>query len=47
MFYQFELMMAGIILLSAMTVCGITMWLRRRNEPDKTELPKDSEQENI
>jgi hypothetical protein len=44
MFYQFELMMAGIILLSAMTAGGITLWLKRRKtEQEETKLSEDKE----
>ena len=32
MFYSLELQMAGVILLSAMTVGGISLWLKRRRE---------------
>ncbi|WP_200829017.1 hypothetical protein [Nitrosopumilus zosterae] len=30
MLYQFELQMAGVILLTAMAVGGISLWLKRR-----------------
>ena len=30
MFYSFELQMAGVILLTAMTACGISLWIKRR-----------------
>ena len=30
MFYSFELQMAGVILLTAMTVCGVSLWIKRR-----------------
>ena len=30
MFYSFELQMAGVILLTAMAVCGISLWIKRR-----------------
>ena len=30
MFYSFELQMAGIILLTAMAVCGVSLWIKRR-----------------
>ena len=44
MFYQFELMMAGVILLSAMAVGGITLWLKRRKTlQNETELHDDNE----
>ena len=32
MLYHFELQMAGIILLSAMLVCGVFLYIRRRRE---------------
>jgi len=43
MFYSFELILAGIILLTAMTVGGISLWLKRRNE--KIEQLKQAENE--
>ena len=43
MFYNFELMMAGVILLSAMLVCGITLWVKRRRTATESELSKDRE----
>ena len=30
MFYHFELQLAGVILLTAMAVAGISLWLKRR-----------------
>jgi len=44
MFYQFELQMAGVILLSAMAVGGISLWLKRRKI--KKELQESSESDN-
>ena len=32
MFYSFELQLAGIILLTAMTAGGISLWLKRRRD---------------
>ncbi|MEO2264518.1 MAG: hypothetical protein ABGW49_01365 [Nitrosopumilus sp.] len=32
MLYSFELQMMGIILLTAMTVGGISLWFKRRKE---------------
>ena len=32
MLYHFELQMAGVILLTAMAVGGISLWLKRRKE---------------
>jgi len=31
-FYQYELVLAGIILLSAMGYAGVRLWLKRRRE---------------
>ena len=41
MLYSFELQMMGIILLTAVTVGGISMWLKRRKL--RKELEKSSE----
>ena len=30
MFYSFELQMAGVILLTTMAVCGVSLWIKRR-----------------
>ena len=43
MFYSFELILAGIILLTVMTACVISLWLKRRNE--KIEQLKQAENE--
>ena len=44
MFYNFELMMAGVILLSAMLAGGITLWIRRRRtNTEEAELSEDKE----
>ncbi len=32
MFYAFEIQLAGIILLTAMTAGGISLWLKRRRD---------------
>ncbi|MHA7647359.1 hypothetical protein [Nitrosopumilus sp. S4] len=32
MLYHFELQMAGVILLTAMAIGGISLWLKRRKE---------------
>ena len=39
--YQVELQMAGVILLTAMTVGGITLWLKRRKERKALEASDD------
>ncbi len=37
-FYEFELVLAGVILLSTMTFAGIRIWMKRKNEQlEKTE----------
>ncbi len=41
MLYSFELQMMGVILLTAMTVGGISMWFKRRKV--RKELEKSSE----
>ncbi len=47
-FYQFELIMAGIILLSAMTFGGIRIWLKRREQQSETlPLKKDETEQNM
>jgi membrane protein implicated in regulation of membrane protease activity len=46
MFYSLELQMAGVILLSAMTVGGISLWLKRRKEQQKLDA-YDDEAQNI
>ena len=48
MFYSFELQMAGVILLTAMTVCGISLWIKRRKlekESVKQESTESIEQD--
>ena len=47
MFYQFELQMAGVILLTAMTVGGITMWLKRRKIRKELEAAEKEDTQNL
>ena len=48
MFYSLELQMAGVILLTAMTVCGISLWLKRRKlEKEVNESVEEDISENI
>lgn len=48
MFYSVELQMAGVILLTAMTVCGISLWLKRRKlEKEVNESVEEDLSENI
>lgn len=35
MFYSLELQMAGVILLTAMAVGGVSLWIKRRREQQK------------
>ena len=42
MLYHFELQMAGVILLTAMTVCGIFVWSKRRRESAQSDNPQNS-----
>ena len=46
MMYSLELQMAGVILLSAMAICGISLWLKRRKEQQKLDA-YDDETHNI
>ncbi|MGB1770248.1 MAG: hypothetical protein ACPHEV_05275 [Nitrosopumilus sp.] len=48
MFYSVELQMAGVILLTAMTVCGISLWLKRRKlEKESNESVEEDISENL
>ena len=48
MFYSFELQMAGVILLTAMAVCGISLWIKRRKlEKESTESIEQDVSENL
>jgi nitrate reductase gamma subunit len=42
--YQFELQMAGVILLTAMTIGGISLWIKRRKL--NKELQESTEADN-
>ncbi len=44
-FYEFELILAGIILLSAMTAGGIKIWLKNRSELEKSKHTQSQEQD--
>ena len=43
MFYYFELQMAGVILLTAMTVGGISLWFKRRKARKELEAAENDE----
>jgi len=44
MLYSFELQMMGVILLTAMTVGGISMWLKRRKLRKELEKSSDNDE---
>jgi hypothetical protein len=47
-FYSFEMILVGIILLSAMAGGGIKLWLKRRHDYlAQVDLNDDSEQQNL
>jgi len=46
MFYSFELILAGIILLTAMVAGGISLWLKRRNEQIEQLKQAENEEQN-
>ncbi len=47
-FYQFELILAGIILLSAMAFGGIRIWFKKRaQQSDTTHLENDESEQNL
>ena len=43
MMYSLELQMAGVILLSAMAVGGISLWLKRRREQQKLDAADETQ----
>jgi nitrate reductase gamma subunit len=45
MLYYFELQMAGVILLTAMAVGGISLWFKRRKA--RKELERSSENDEV
>ena len=48
MFYSVELQMAGVILLTAMAVGGVSLWLKRRKlEKETSESVKEDMSENL
>jgi hypothetical protein len=38
MFYSFEMVLVGIILLSGMTAGGISLWIKRKKESSQNSL---------
>ncbi len=47
MLYYFELQLAGIILLTAMVIGGISLWIKRRRERQDIEQTPDDEPKNF
>lgn len=46
MFYQFELQLAGIILLTAMAAGGISLWLKHRRDQLR-QIEEDTEESSL
>ncbi len=46
-FYEFELILAGIILLSAMTAGGIRIWLKKRSELKSKQFQSKDQDQNF
>ena len=46
-FYSFEMILVGIILLSAMTAGGISLWYKRRKTLEENIPKNDSEDGNF
>lgn len=42
-FYSFEMVLVGLILLSAMGFVGVILWLKRKNDANKLQNDIDSE----
>ena len=47
MLYSVELQMAGVILLTAMTVGGISLWIKRRKIQNESNEEQNSENQNF
>jgi hypothetical protein len=43
MLYSFELQMAGVILLTAMAIGGVSLWLKRKREQKEMDEAKNDE----
>ncbi len=43
MFYSVELQMAGVILLTAMAVGGISLWIKRRREQQELDAADEAQ----
>ncbi len=42
-FYSFEMVLVGMILLSAMAFGGVRLWFKRKNESSRLQNATDSE----
>jgi len=47
MFYQFELQLAGIILLTAMVIGGVSLWWKRRKSQIEQMEQNENEEQNL
>jgi len=47
MLYYFELQLAGVILLTAMAIGGVSLWIKRRRERQNIEQTQDDEPKNF
>ena len=47
MLYHFELQMAGVILLTAMAIGGISLWIKRRRERKEFEASFKNDEPSI
>ena len=47
MFYSLELQMAGVILLSAMAMGGISLWIKRRKLEKESLISENDTSENL
>lgn len=45
-FYSFEMVLVGVILLSAMGFGGVKLWLKRKNQTNQLQNVTDSDQNN-
>ena len=47
MFYQFELILAGMILLTAMALGGFSLWRKRRNSQLEQKEQTENDEQNL
>lgn len=46
-FYSFEMILVGIILLGAMTVGGVKIWLKKRQDSSTISITDNSDEKNF